>query len=214
MNTQIYQQDSGIQVDAERYLTNAKGHLVPKSTIDEIDLARHELVKEMVNKAELLQASIASHRATAFGDVQAFIDLSAEQYDKTIGGGRGNLTLMSFDGCLKVQRSIQDNITFDERLQAAKTLIDRCLHRWADSADDKIKVLVMDAFQVDKEGRVSTGKVLGLRRHKFDDTEWLKAMEAISDSVQVASSKSFIRYYKRAAPDQPWQAISLDIAKL
>ncbi len=196
------------------HMTDAKGRLVPLATIAPIDLARNDLVSEMVTKAIALQEQIRTHRSQAFGDIQAFADMSAEQYDKTIGGNKGNISLVSYDGCKKVVRSIQDYIVFDERLQAAKALIDRCLHRWSDDAGNEIKVLVMDAFQVDQQGKISTGKVLGLRRHKFTDSEWLRAMEAISDSVQVASSKAFVRYYERPTPEADWRPISLDIAKV
>ena len=201
-------------ITEQTHLTDAKGRLVPLPTIAPIDLARNDLVNEMVTKAKDLQEQIRTHRSQAFGDIQAFADMSAEQYDKTIGGSKGNISLVSYDGCKKVVRSIQDYIVFDERLQAAKALIDRCLHRWSDDAGNEIKVLVMDAFQVDQQGKISTGKVLGLRRHKFSDQEWTRAMEAISDSVQVASSKAFVRYYERQTPEDDWQPISLDIAKV
>jgi hypothetical protein len=79
-------------------------------------------------------ATLARFKAAAFGDIEAFIDLSAEQYQAQIGGKKGNLTLYSFDGRYRIQRANQDRITFDERLQAARVLIDECLTDWTEGA--------------------------------------------------------------------------------
>ncbi|REM31517.1 DUF3164 family protein, partial [Mycobacterium tuberculosis] len=73
---------------------------------------------------------------------------------------------------------------FDERLQAAKALIDECIQSWSKSSNVNLKVLVNDAFQVDQQGKISTGRVLGLRRHDIDDEKWQLAMKAIGDSMQ------------------------------
>ena len=58
---------------------------------------------------------------------------------------------------------------------------------------------------------VDTGRVLGLRRAKIDDEKWLRAMAAIGDSIQVAGSKPYIRFYERDA-NGVYQAINLDMA--
>ena len=57
-------------------------------------------------------------------DVQAFVELSAEQYGAKLGGIKGNVTLTSYDGKYKIQRAIAEYLHFDERLQVAKELID------------------------------------------------------------------------------------------
>ena len=64
-----------------------------------------------------------------------------------------------------IRLQIQDRLVFDERLHAAKTLIDECITSWSENSRDEIKVLVNDAFRVDKTGQINTARVLGLRRH-------------------------------------------------
>lgn len=209
VNTKMVQ-----QVIPEGYLPNSKGHLVPIAAIEPVDMTRHELVSELIDKARDLQQQMLDFKLAVMGDIAAFIDLSAEKYDVEIGGKKGNVSLISFDGKFKIQRAIQENISFDERLQAAKELIDGCIHRWSEGSGPELKVLVDDAFQVDKEGQISTGRVLGLRRHNIDDADWLQAMDAIADSIQVTGSKSYVRFYERTGEDQKWQPITLDIAAL
>ena len=95
-----------------------------------------------------------------FSDLRDFLDLSASEYGTEYGGKKGNVSLFSYDGKLKVQIAIQDHIVFDERLQIAHNLIKECIHEWSEGSADEIMTLVNDAFQVDKEGKVSTPRVL------------------------------------------------------
>lgn len=194
------------------YKRNTQGHLVPVETIKEIDLARDDLVREIATRAKTQSSQLRDFKAGAMDDIQAFLELSAEKYGVELGGKKGNVTLLSFDGRYKVQRAIAEHLVFDERLQVAKELIDNCIHRWAEGSATEIRALVEHAFQVDKEGKVSTTRILGLRRLDIKDKEWLSAMEAIADSMQVSGSKSYIRVYERIGESDQYRPISLDVA--
>lgn len=202
------------QAIPEGYRVDAKGRLIPEESIKPIDQARDELAIELVTKAIELNRQLAQFKAEAFGDIESFVQLSAEEYGVHVGGKKGNVSLLSFDGRYKIQRQIADNITFDERLEAAKALIDDCLKDWTDGARSEVKVIVQDAFRTDKQGNLRTGAVLALRRHQFDDPRWLKAMDAIADAVQVTGSKSYVRIYERIGETERYQPISLNIAEV
>ena len=145
-------------------------------------------------------------------EVAAFVSISLEQYGVKTGGDKGNVTLVSYDGRYKLVRQMQDKITFGEQLMAAKSLIDECVHEWAVNANDNIKALVNHAFQTDKEGKINTGRVLSLRRLDIKDEKWQAAMQAIADSMQTASTKPYVRFYKRNETTQEYVAINLDVA--
>lgn len=194
------------------YRLKHDGSYVPESSIKPIDLARDGIVNEIVGKAKELSAEITNFKTGSFADIQAFIEMSAEQYGAKVGGNKGNVTLISFDGRYKIQRAVAENITFDERLQAAKHLIDQCIQTWSEGVNANIRVLVNDAFQVDKEGNISMGRVLGLRRLNISDEKWKSAMQAISDAIQVVGSKSYVRVYERVGETDKWSAIALDVA--
>lgn len=197
----------------EGYMENSQGHYVPKAQIKEIDLARHELVLEKVAKIKVAQKMLADLKAEVMGDIEAFIDLSAEKYGARLGGQKGNISLTSFDGRWQLRRQIHEYLSFDERLQAAKALIDECLKSWTQSSPSELKAIVNDAFQVDKEGRINTGRILGLRRLKIDDERWGQAMQAISDSIQITGARAYFRAYERDASGK-MRAIPLDVAAL
>jgi hypothetical protein len=72
--------------------------------------------------------------------------------------------------------------------------------------------LINDAFNVDKEGKISTGRILSLRRLEIKDEKWQQAMNALSESVRVQCSKSYIRVYERIGDTDQYQPIPLDMA--
>ena len=194
------------------YWQNAQGALIPVDMVKPIDRARNDLVLELVQKPSELSQMMAKFKTEAFADIAAFVDLSVEQYDTNVGGKKGNLTMYSFDGRYKVQRAIQEHLQFDERLQAARALIDECLADWTAGAAPELKAIVANAFSTDKAGNISTSRVLGLRRLDIKDARWLKAMTAIGDAVQVVGSKAYIRVYERIGDSEMYRAIPLDIA--
>lgn len=196
------------------YWQDANGRLIPTDLIKDIDKARHELVHEIVAKAKEMNLLLVAFKAQTFADISAFVELSADKYNAKVGGTKGNITLMTFDGKYKIVRQMQDNLAFDERLQAAKALIDACIKDWTQGSRSEIKALIDNAFQVDKEGKISTGRVLGLRRLDISDPQWQAAMQAIGDSVQVLGSKPYIRIYEREGDSDNYRPISLDLANV
>lgn len=204
---------SGLEVQAT-YWIDAKGRQVPEHLIKPIDRARNQLVEELTIDALRLNALIADFKRRVFNDIDAFVELSNEQYGVQLGGRKGNITLYTYDGQYKIQVAIADRLHFDERLQAAKQLIDECIIDWSKDSRDEIRVLVQSAFQTDKQGKINTGRVLGLRQLDIADARWQRAMQAISDSLQVVDSKTYVRFYQRIPGAEEYRPIPLDIAAL
>ncbi|ACA32309.1 DUF3164 family protein [Histophilus somni] len=199
-------------IEGKTYWKDAKGNLTPEELVKDIDKERDALVQEWVEKAKALNAEMSRFKGGIFGDIQAFVELSAEKYGTKLGGNKGNVTLFSYDGKYKIVRAISDHLQFDERIQAAKALIDECLSEWSEGSRPELKTLIERAFDVDKEGNINTGRILGLRRVEITDPRWLNAMQAISESVQIVSSKAYVRIYERVGDSDQYQPISLDMA--
>ena len=196
------------------YWQSANGSLVPVTKINDIDKDRHRCVTDLVKAAKKASAELVAFKLMSMQAVQEFVERSLAAYDVKHGGKKGNITLVSFDGRYKVVRAMQESIVFDERLQAAKLLIDECVKVWSKGSNDNIKVLVNDAFQVDKKGSVNTGRILNLRTLKIDDEKWLRAMQAIGDSMKVSSTKPYIRFYELDEQAGDYVPVSLDLAAL
>lgn len=194
------------------YMQDAHGRLVPESMVKPIDRTRDQMVGELIALAKAQSRVLADLKKRVFGDVEAFISMSAEEYGAKVGGAKGNVTLYSFDGRYKVQIARADNITFDERLQAAKAMIDELVAEWTADSRPEIQAIIQNAFDTDKEGNLNTGRILSLRRLDIQDARWKQAMFAISDSVQVVGTKTYVRFYERIGDTEKYQPISLDIA--
>lgn len=204
-NTENAELPQGCMVDAQ-------GRYVPEELVRPIDKLRDQLVADIVGKAIALNKALRDFKASAFSDIATFIEISAERFEVVVGGRKGNVTLRSYSGRYKVERAIQESISFDEQLQAAKSLIDECITEWSAGSRPEIRALVNDAFQVDQEGRISTQRVLGLKRLDIKGEKWTSAMEAIAQSVTVVGSKAYVRVYQRVGATDRYEAIPLDIA--
>lgn len=194
------------------YRQDGQGRLIPESMIKPIDIERDRLVRQLVDRAGALSVALADYKTNAFGDIKAFIEMSFEEYGAKVGGKKGNVSLLSFDGRYKIQLAVQESIALDERLQAARSLIDECVSEWTKDARPEVVTLINDAFRADTKGEIRTARVLALRRLEIQDERWQRAMQAIGEACQVVGSKSYIRIYERVGDTDQYQAISLDIA--
>jgi len=212
MNSQATTQP--VNTVPEGFKRDGQGRLIPDSLIKPIDNERDRLVGEIVEKAKAVHQQLAEFKTQTLGDIRAFVELSLEQYGARLGGRKGNLNLLSFDGRYKVQVAVSDSIEFDERLQAARALIDDCLTEWTKDARPELMALVNDAFRADIKGEIRVGRVLALRRLEITDERWQQAMQAISEACQVVGSKQYIRLYERLDDSDKYEPIALDLASI
>ena len=196
----------------EGYMRDAKERLVPVNLVKDHERLEDDTVRKILAFAEDLNSQISRFRGHTFDDVAAFMDLLGEQYGVKKGGAKGNVTLTTYDGCMKVVVQVQDSLTFGPELQVAKTLFDACISAWSEGANDKIHALVNHAFQVDKEGRINREALFSLRRLDIDDAGWKAAVDALNDSIRIVGSREYVRFYKRPTPRDGWQPVTIDLA--
>jgi hypothetical protein len=194
-------------------MTDSQGRQVPVELVREIDKLRDQTVRKIADEAMKMKDVLADFKRRIRADIFTFVELSASQYGRTWGRKKGNITLTSYDGRYRLVVAMDDNIVFDERLQVAREIIGDCLDRWSNGARPEIRLLVNDAFQVDKTGKISAARVLGLRRLEIHDPDWQKAMQAINESIQVSGSKQYLRFYERDGNGE-YHQIPLDVAAL
>ncbi|GAA0311531.1 DUF3164 family protein [Rhodovulum strictum] len=199
---------------------DSEGRYVPLSRISEADQMKDELVRRLTGGAKSMRSALAAFKESSLSEVMAAKDLIFEKYGARVGGPQGNVTFRSFDGSLEVEVAVSKRISFGPELQAAKALIDECIEDWAEGGNANIRALVEHAFQVNKQGRIDTGRVLGLRKLEMKtaegkpDPKWEKAMTAISDAIRVDGSATYIRFYEREERTGRMEQIVLNIASL
>jgi hypothetical protein len=197
----------------KEFMTDSQGRQVPAELVKEIDKQRDQTVRRIAEEAMEMKQILVDFKERIRDEIYKFVSLSAKEYGIKWGGKKGNITLNTYDGKYRLVVSMNDNITFDERLQIARELIGKCIEKWSHGARMEIRMLVDDAFQVDKAGKISTARVLGLRRLDIQDKDWKKAMTAITESVQITGTKQYLRFYERDANGE-YQLVPLDVAAL
>jgi len=205
MNTAITEVPAG-------YMLNAAGHLVPEDQVRDQDKLRNDVTLDLVFRAERINAELRAFKKRALDDIDDLVQISADRYGVKMGGRKGNVSLISYDGKYKVVRSFAERLTFTEELEAAKELINRCITRWSEGANDNIRALVDRAFRTNAKGQLRTTAILDLLRLDIEDEEWLRAMEALKDSIMVADTAVYVRFYERVGNTDQYKAIPLDLA--
>ena len=189
---------------------DGSGEAIPVKYISPIDKKRDKVVTKLCKDAEKLSEALKNFKEKAMKCVEDYLDYVADKNGISIKTKKGNKVLFDFSRDYKVELRVAEHIDFDERLQLARELIGECIKKWAKNSDDKIKILVEDAFRVDKKGRIDRNRILGLTKLEIRDKEWQKAMKLIKDSIQVIGRKPYIRFWKKSGDD--FEVIPLDIA--
>lgn len=199
-------------VNGRLMMVGPKGELVPPVAVKEKYKLEDQLVRKLIAAGQVLSALLSEFKASSFEEVDTFAQLLTENYQAKPGGSKGNWTLQSYDGLLKVTVQTQGRFKFGNEIQVAKALIDECLMEWSANAPAQLQAIVTDAFRVDNENNYNRGAILNLRRFDFDDERWKRAMQAIADSEQEVGSARYLRLHTRAANDGPWVVVPLDLA--
>ena len=200
----------------DEYWLNAKGEEVHIGNITEPDKLKNELVTKILAQVKQKQSELAVFKSLIKHEILEYIDMLRDVYrmDPLSRSKKGNFELVSYDGTLKVQIGIQDSITFDEKITLAKEKIDAFLKEQTKDAAPIVHTLVMEAFEVDKKGKLSAQNVLKLRTLKVEHVEWKEAMDIIGDSISIVSSKENIRFYERLGDEGKWTLVTLDFSAL
>ena len=198
-------------LDGKLYMRDAKGALIPAQLVKPADKLQDELVRALLASAADQAKRLTVFKAQAFADVDAFLELLAGEHKVTIGGKKGNITLQTVDGLMKVQVAVQDRFAFGPKLQVAKVIIDELAVGWGSSAPE-LFAMVSQAFRVDREGQVNRSAMFGLLRLDIDNERWREAMKALQDSMMTAGTARYIRFYRRDVSDGQWEGVSLDLA--
>ncbi|MDP1617313.1 DUF3164 family protein [Phenylobacterium sp.] len=201
-----------VPVNGQDYMHDVRGNLVPVAAIKTTDLLMDEVVRKIHAYATDLSDQIKRFKEHTSDDVYGFLALLAQEYGLVRGGIKGNVMLQSFDGLLRVTVQTAERVTFGPELQQAKALVDECLVEWASTSGPEIQAIVQDAFNVDKQGEVSPTRLFQLLRLKSEDPRWLRAMQAITDSIRPLGTKEYFRFHRRETRTSAWKLVVIDLA--
>lgn len=194
------------------FVRNANGHLVPEDQVREQDKLRDQVARELFAEAKALHLALQNFKKKSLNDIADLISIAGERYGVQMGGKKGNVTIASYDGQFKVQRSYADRLTFTEEMEVAKVMVYDCIRAWSKGADGHLLAIVDRTFSPNRNGQIKTTDVLDLLRLEIDDDKWKAAMQAVKDSIMVSGSAVYVRVYERIGDSDTYKAIPLDLA--
>jgi len=203
---------SDVQAVPAGFVKNALGHLVPDSQVREQDKLRDQVARDLASEAVVLHAALTKFKARALGDIADLVSIAGERYGVSMGGKKGNVSIVSYDGQFKVQRSYADRISFTEEMEVAKQMVLECVNSWSEGANSHLRAIVSRVFSPNRNGQIKTADVLDLLRLEIDDERWKAAMQAVKDSILVTGSAVYVRVYERIGSTDQYKAIPLDLA--
>ena len=201
-----------VEHGGKRFVLFADGTMLPVELVKSSDSMRDDFVRENVGGAEEICAALAAFKAKVFDQADVLLEVLASQYRIVLGGKKGNVLFESLDGTLRVQIAVADRLTFGAEMQIAKAGIDELLGEWGEKTPAEVLALVQYAFRTNKDGELSPGKLLGLKRIDIRDERWARAMQAITDSMRVVGTKRHVRFHKRPSAEDAWEAIHTSLS--
>jgi len=190
---------------------DGSGLSVPEKYVNPVDKMRDKLVTKLLKKAIKLNKDLSEFKEQCFTEFEKFKDKTHEKYGINVETQEGNKWLYDFSMDYRVSIKNAKRLDFNELLLDAKALIDECIDEWSKSSDDKIILLVKQAFNVDRKGKLDRERILSLRKLKINDKKWKKAMTLINDSLSVTGTKMYLQFFQKD-DKKNFKNIPLDIS--
>lgn len=188
-----------------------RGRPIPEQYIPATDKKRDKLVESTFKKVVKLAEKISETKVEIVSAIDKYLNELAKE-NRTRENWKGNILLHNFDKSLVIDRRIDDNIGFDEKLHMVKTIVDKWLYDRLNGIDENLGKVITQAFNVDKQGRVNTAMLMKLLHLEIEDAEWKKAMRLLKESIIIKSSKQYINFKRKVKQDsgEIWETIVLN----
>lgn len=195
-------------------LTNSRGEEVAAELIPEVELKRHMVVEDIVAKILDYKKQGEKLSLEVDGQIEEYLNWLGKRSKIRNGEDvKGNIQLSNFGQTKQVKISIDDIISFDERLNLAKSKVDACLKRWTEKSGDKeLSFIVKDAFNVDKKGNINKHQILKLLKINIQDREWIDAQKLIQESIQITTTKKYKNFRVKSNCKEKWETINLNFS--
>lgn len=178
-------------------------------------LLQHDITVKMVDGARALRDLIAEQKRQFMADADLYVRSMLALYNANPTGKRGGFNIASFDDLMKVEFSVTDYRAVDGAVVAAQALVSEVLNDLTDQLEPWVRDLLNNAFNRDeKTGKINVDHLQNLRKVDIPHPKWPDACEAISDSIRIAGSRSYLRFYERENRDKEWRAVVLQFSAL
>jgi hypothetical protein len=198
----------------QKTLTDAQGQQVPIQYVKPYDRARDKAARRILTRFLNASQYLAKVKADTLADIEA-LQTSTFPEAAHLGGAKGNLQFMSFDGLIRIRTEAKTLIEFDDRFRRAQELIFSYLDDLTGGTNHKdVATIIKAAFKPTAGGMLSRVKVTGLTRLSITHPKWVEAMDIIRECQFVKAGKSYLYCETKASSNDDFEMIPLDIAAI
>lgn len=193
---------------------DSAGNEIPAKYVPAHEKRRDLVVEKVFKKAKDLEDKMKKVKEQINEELKNYVKLLTSE-NKVSENWKGNMQLSDFSGTIQVDLDIKDVVEFDERLNIAKGLIDEYLSEKCDaSGNEELKMIVQQAFNIDKKGLVNHYMLKRLCKLKIKHKTWIKAVELIKESEKVTNTREYVVFRHRATPRDKWNTINLNFSSI
>lgn len=193
--------------------TDREGRFVPLEDVSGYEQLREQYLAPLVHQHLALYLAVADLKAQMLDGIEALIALCWEEHGVKLGGKKHNVTLYTYDGLFKVERSYQNRSRYDERIGAAEALIQEMLEDMKGALPDDARKLITAAFERNAQGEIRRAEMIRLRGLKLEDARYKHAMDIIADAEQIIDRACYITVSIRDAAGK-YIPLPLDFASV
>ena len=199
--------------DKEGNWIDPRGQVVPQAYVKPLDRKRDHEVEMIVKESLALEKRMKILKEKFINRIIKY----REAIEKETGiklEGKGNMCLTSFSGDKQVEFSMNDIIVFDEKLQIARQLINECIGEWSVDSNKNLKVIVNQAFELDKKGKVNAQAILKLRQLNIRNAKWKNAMELIGEALSITGTRQYLNIRTRENSSAKFRTVNLNFSSM
>lgn len=188
----------------------------PRANLSTTGLLGNDLAIELVEDAKSLHDLMAEQKARMFQKAEQYVEAVLAEYNaKKRKNSRGTFTAESLDDRFKVELSIANLLRVNANVMAAHSLMTEVLNDLTEDVRPEIRMLLEAAYVPDeKTGRVSVERLKQVRNVSLPHPRWGEVLKAVADSIEVAGSRPYLRFYWREDRRDDWQPIVLQFSSI
>jgi len=199
------------EINGTIYWENSSGNLVPEEMVKPYEQLKDGIVQAISEKIKKMKKEMEEIKNETMSDIDTFMEIAAEEYKVNLGGKKGNVTLTSYDGSIKIVIANSTNQEFNEKINFAKALIDEYLTELTKDSAIELKTIISSAFKI-RQGKLDVRRILELRSYDIKDSKWKRAMELINESLEITNSNRCFRLYVRNKSGNSYDRVNMDFA--
>lgn len=184
------------QKTADKMWQDEKGTRVPVDRVHQNERFKEKAACKIAREALKTNNALEKFKTLC-------VELTEKAYQEDLKANKaptkGGYTLYNFDRSIKIERSLNERIEFDDNLiKTAKEKFDDFLQAGTGSVEEVIRQMIMDAFSNTRKGKMDTKKVLHLLSYRDRISAekyptFHQALNLIEESIRRPDSKTYYR---------------------